>query len=360
MLGAVEDDLREKINIGTVPVWNEYNAFGYKNENWKQWSTPWGQSVQVPEKFNITQDENNVYMYAKGDTQYPPAAKMPKSSYFFDATERQNKIIDENSLDPKENMEEFALWQKETVKDFKQQFNKYKDTDYVICFSPGGMAIGDIAIIPGLNLTQPKGIRNVEEWYVSTVLRTDYLHSVFEHQTKIAIANLESIKDFCGGIECVVSVCGTDFGTQIGTFCSLETFKELYAPYYKEINQWIHKNTKRKTFKHSCGAVESFFPGFIDAGFDIINPVQWTAAGMDKKYLKDTYGDDLVFWGGGIDTQKTLPFGTKEEVRNEVLKTCEVFSKNGGFVFNTIHNIQANVPAENLAVMFQALADFNS
>jgi len=95
----------------------------------------------------------------------------------------------------------------------------------------------------------------------------------------------------------------------------------------------------------------------VDAGFDVLNPVQCSAAEMDPKRLKDEFGDQLVFWGGGIDTQKTLPFGTPEEVYNEVRERIEILSKNSGFVFNSIHNIQSNVPMENLLAMFRAIND---
>lgn len=98
---------------------------------------------------------------------------------------------------------------------------------------------------------------------------------------------------------------------------------------------------------------------FIESGFDVINPVQCSAAGMDPKTLKERYGDQLVFWGGGVDTQKTLPFGTPEEVRAEVLSRCEIFSPNGGFVFNTVHNALPNTPVKNFAAMIAALQEFN-
>ena len=121
-------------------------------------------------------------------------------------------------------------------------------------------------------------------------------------------------------------VCGTDFGTQTSAFCSVATFRELWFPYYKRVNDWVHANTAWKCFKHSCGSVERFFESFIEAGFDIINPVQCSAAGMDPAELKRKYGSRLVFWGGGVDTQKTLPFGTPQEVREEVLRRCEIFA----------------------------------
>jgi uroporphyrinogen-III decarboxylase len=157
----------------------------------------------------------------------------------------------------------------------------------------------------------------------------------------------------------VVWVCGTDFGTQTSTFCSLQTYEELYEPYYRKVNDWIHAHTAWKTFKHCCGAIENFMEALIESGFDIINPVQWNAAGMDPRRLKERYGERIVFWGGGVDTQRTLPFGSPEEVRRQVLSLCEIFAPGGGFVFNTVHNIQANTPVRNVVAMLDALDEFN-
>ena len=224
----------------------------------------------------------------------------------------------------------------------------------------GGTAFGDIALVPAPFLKHPKGIRDVTEWYMSTHSRRDYIHKVFEKQCEMALANLEKIYAAAGDNVDVVFICGTDFGTQTSSFCSVQTFRDLYMPYYKQVNAWIHKNTAWKTFKHSCGAVEKFIEPFIESGFDIINPVQCSAAGMDPAGLKAKYGDRLVFWGGGVDTQKTLPFGAPAEVRRQVLERCEVFSRNGGFVFDTIHNIQARTPVENIVAMIDAVREFNS
>ena len=99
-------------------------------------------------------------------------------------------------------------------------------------------------------------------------------------------------------------------------------------------------------------------PHFIDAGFDIINPVQCSATGMDPQGLKDAFGAQLTFWGGGVDTQKTMPFGSPAEVRAEVLSRCETLSPQGGFVFNTVHNIQMHTPTENIVAMVNAVREF--
>jgi uroporphyrinogen-III decarboxylase len=221
----------------------------------------------------------------------------------------------------------------------------------------GGMAFGDIALVPAPFLKYPKGIRDIEEWYVSTLTRQPYIHEVFEKQCVVAIENLMKIYRRVGDQVHAVFICGTDFGTQWSTFCSTETYRSLYHPYYKRVNDWIHIHTSWKTFKHSCGSVVSLIPSFIESGFDILNPVQCSAAGMDPVELKKEFGSEIVFWGGGVDTQKTLMFGTPGEVKEEVKKRCDIFGKDGGFVFNAVHNIQGNVPVPNVIAMFEALKE---
>ena len=128
----------------------------------------------------------------------------------------------------------------------------------------------------------------------------------------------------------------------------------MYKPLHKKLNEWVHANTSWKTFFHSCGSIVAFLDDFIDAEVDIINPVQCSAAGMDAKVLKEKYGESLVFWGGGIDTQRVLPFGTPDEVKEQVKERIEIFGKGGGFVFSAIHNIQPHTPIENLVALFEA------
>jgi uroporphyrinogen-III decarboxylase len=123
------------------------------------------------------------------------------------------------------------------------------------------------------------------------------------------------------------------------------------------VNNWIHKNTTWKSFIHSCGSVRALLPEFIEAGFDILNPVQCSAACMEPEGLKKDFGDKITFWGGGVDTQKTLPFGTVDEVRKEVRERIKIFGKGGGFIFNTTHNVQARIPAENVLAMYETLRD---
>jgi hypothetical protein len=358
MLGEIDEELIELMGVDVIGLSPASDMFGNRFANWKEYKTSWGQEVLVPGSFTTRIDENgDTVLYPQGDNSVPPSVKMPKAAYFFDAINRQEPL-DEARLNPEDNVEEFTIMTAEDLDYWSTAIKNSADSGKGLVANFGGTGIGDIALVPGLNLKAPKGIRDVADWYMSTLMRPDYIHFVFEKQTDIALENLKMAKEAAGDLVDVAFICGTDFGTQDSSFCSTEAFDELYAPYYKKINNWIHENTNWKTFKHSCGAVEPFMEHFIEAGFDIINPVQINAAGMDPVLLKEKYGSHLVFWGGGVDTQKVLPFGTPEEVKAHVLKECEIFAPGGGFVFNTVHNIQANVPIQNVVAMLEAIKQF--
>ena len=359
MLGWIDDELHDILGLDVEGLVGRNTLFGFANENWKEFITPWGQEVLVSEHFNTTTDVNgDLLLYPEGDISAPPSGRMPADGFYFDTIIRQEPI-DEDNLNPEDNLEEFGPISDEDLQHLKREVERVGDSPRARIGTFGGTAFGDIALVPAPFLKNPKGIRDVEEWYVSTAIRQDYLHQVFSRQCEIALENLAKIHAVVGDAIDVLFVCGTDFGTQISTFCSSRTFNRLYAPYYKQVNAWVHEHTSWKTFKHSCGAVAPLLSDFIASGFDIVNPVQCSAAGMDALELKKLYGDRLVFWGGGVDTQKTLPFGSPEEVRAEVLQRCEIFSKNGGFVFNSIHNVQMNTPVENIVAMIDAVKEFN-
>ena len=359
MLGDLEDDLKKAIGVDVEDIYARETLFGFENKGWKEWQTPWGQDVLAPAGFvTTTNEKGDLFIYPRGDSSVPPSGKMPAGGFYFDSIIRQEPIVEEK-LNPEDNLEEFGPVTEEDLEHFGREAKNAVKTGRGSVANFGGTGLGDIAIVPAPFLKHPKGIRDVTEWYISTAARQDYVRAVFEKQTEIAVKNLEKIFRVVGNAIDVVFICGTDFGTQTSAFCSTETFQSLYAPYYKKMNEWIHRNTKWKTFKHSCGAVRNFIPFFIEAGFDIINPVQISASGMDPRLLKSEFGDRIVFWGGGVDTQKTLPFGTPEQVRAEVLERCGIFSKGGGFVFNAIHNVQAKTPTENVAAMIDAVHEFN-
>jgi hypothetical protein len=359
VLGQIDDTLRRILGLDVVGVDPPKNMFGFENRDFKPFVMPVdGTEVLVPAQFNYTVSDNgDILMYPEGDTSAAPCAKMPESGYFFDSIRRQKPII-EDKLNPLDNCEEFGILSDDDIAFFKNQVNDYYDnTDYGIYLTIPAVAFGDIALVPAPWMKDPKGIRDVEEWYISTVMRRDYVYKVFEKQCEIGLKNIEKLAKALGDKVQVAFVSGTDFGTQRGPFISPQAYRDLYKPFQKAINDKIHELTNWKIFIHSCGSIYQLIPDMIDAGFDILNPVQCSAAQMEPQRLKDEFGDRLVFWGGGVDTQKTLPFGTPKQVYDEVRSRIDIFSKSSGFIFNSIHNIQSNVPTENILAMFNAIND---
>jgi hypothetical protein len=359
MLGLVEDDLQSALGLDVEGVFPRKTMFGFANHDWKPWRMPDGLEVLVSEDFRVTVDAGgNTLIYPEGDTGVAPSGRMPRDGYFFDSIMRQPPI-DEDRLNPDDNLEEFAPIADEEVEYFRREVERAAATGRAVMANFGGTAFGDIALVPGPFLKHPKGIRDVSEWYMATSSRHEYVHRIFDRQFEIAIGNLARIHAAVGDKVDAVFICGTDFGSQTSTFCSAQTFRDLYFPYYRRLLDWIHKNSRWQCFKHSCGSVVRFIPSFIEAGFDILNPVQCSAVGMEAAELKAHFGDRLTFWGGGVDTQRTLPFGSPQEVRRQVLERCEVFAAGGGFVFNSIHNLQARTPVANIVAMFDAIREFN-
>jgi hypothetical protein len=359
MLGQIDDDLADALGCDVKGVYPRNNMFGFENKNWKEFKTFWGQVVLVPEMFNSEFDANgDLLMFPEGDRSVKPSAKMPKSSFFFDALDR-HQPYDESNPSLEDNMEEFGLLSETDIAYWKSKAPEIKNSDKGVLVNVGGTALGDIALVPGTWMKNPKGIRDISDWYMSTLMRMDFVQEIFDKQTEIAIKNLETLYGIIGNTADAIFICGTDFGTQNSQFCSPEIFSELYTPYYKKMNNWIHSHTTWKTFKHSCGAILPLIPNFIEAGFDIINPVQINATDMDSNVLKKEFGDKITFWGGGVDTQMVLSFGSPADVQKQVTQQCEILGKDGGFVFNTVHNTQANVPVENMVAMIDAVSKFN-
>lgn len=359
MLGEIDEELLEILGGDVIGLNGRLNMFGIPQENFYEFKTFWGQTVLMPEKITPEYDnDGDLIVYPQGDKSVEPSAKMPKASYFFDAIIRGGEV-DDATLKPEDNLEEFGYISDEDLQYWKKLVDRYENSDKALMANFGGTALGDIALVPGVQLKHPKGVRDIAEWYMSSLVRPDFMKELFDRQTDIAVENLKKIYKVVGNRVDAIFLCGTDFGTQNSTFLDVATYREIWMPYYQKVAQWVHENTQWKLFKHSCGAVESLIESFIDSGIDILNPVQTSAAGMDPQQLKQKYGDRIVFWGGGIDTQNVLPYGTTSDVEKQVIQHLKIFSKGGGYVFNTVHNTQAQIPVENFVAMLNAIRSFN-
>ena len=360
ILAEVELEVIDKLGVDTIGLQLPTTLFGFKNENWKPWRLFDGTEVLVPGLFITKEDKNgNLLLYPRGDASAPPSAKMPKGGYYFDGLVRQ-EAIDESRLDPQEWVkDQYSVYTDEDLRYLEEGAEDlYRNTDLSLVGSFWQGGFGDIALVPGLNVKHPKGIRDPQEWIMAHALHPEYIKGIFNLQCEIVVQNLKLYREAVGDKIDVIVVSGTDFGTQNASSISPDMYRDIYKPFHKMVNEWIHKNTSWKIFYHTCGSIVSLLDDLVETGVDILNPVQCSAVGMNPTLLKEKYGERLVFWGGGVDTQRTLPFGSPEQVRREVTERCRIFERKGGFVFNAIHNIQPKTPTENIIAMFEAVKNF--
>ncbi len=355
ILGLVEPEVRALLGIDTIPILGLRTNFGFKNERWKPWRLFDGTEVLVPGDFVTTTDaKGDLYIYPEGDTSAPASGHMPQGGYYFDAIIRQEPI-DEAHLDPEEWLNGYiGHYTDEELSYLQMQADDhYANTDLSLVYWFGQGGLGDIGAVPATWMKYPKGIRAVDEWYMAFLQYPEYIKGIFELQTSIALENLPLLYQAVGNKIDVVVISSTDFGTQTGPFFAPEMYREFMKPHHTQINAWIHAHTPWKTFIHTCGAVTELLDDFVQAGFDILNPVQCSATGMDPATLKATWGEHLVFWGGTIDTQRVLPFGTPDEVRAQTAERIRLLGTDGGLVAGAIHNIQQGTPVENLLAFFE-------
>lgn len=362
MLGVVEEDVKEIIKPDVVGLRGLHNFIGVKETGEYQdfFMTDGTPTRQFGENVFSKGADGRIFAYPQGDPEVEASVVMPQTGYFFENIDRTPEY-DEAALDPEKDFANlYAVISEEEAIHYERESKRLsEESDCAIFGNLGIGGLGDVALLPGPSVKNPRGIRKIEDWMMAHILHPDYVNAVYELQTEAAIKNYEIYRQAVRDRVQVVMVSGTDFGTQHGAFISPGHFKTMYKPRFKRINDWIHEHTPWKAFYHSCGSLAQYLDDFVDMGVDIINPVQFSAKGMDLEPLKEKYGDKLTFWGGGVDTQHMLPFGSPEDVAAEVEYRLKVLSKGGGFVFAAIHNIVANIPPENIMAMFDTVHKFN-
>lgn len=351
MLARVEGNMRDFLRGDLIELENDSLSWDIINEGWKPWTNMAGNTVLMPGGFDPIKDEKG-YLYLKNKKGDLCARMAPESRYFDRYGEPKNlRYYDENPITPEEWKKSISRYQDDELKRLQKRAQTlYKYTDYAIFGGfLKGSKLGSTGVFAGYDL---------QEWFYILMVDPDYANEIFHATAEAAVENLKMYLEACGDYMEILMMSTSDYGTQRGPMISPEIFNKVYVPNYRIMNDFVHANSNVKTFFHSCGAISDLLPGFIDAHVDAINPVQLSAAGMNPKVLKEKFGRDIIFWGGGADTQDVLPNGTVEQVREHVKNNLLTFKENGNYVFTTVHNIQALVPPENVEAMLETVMEY--
>jgi hypothetical protein len=346
MLGQVDDDIIERFGIDVLPIEPRTGLFDIRREKYKPWQLFDGTEVLMPGQFEVeTDDEGRWLLHEGGDMSRRLVAIMPKDGYYFDSVADQSLDLDYTPPPIDELRDEYTFR------------IPGEELAYMAAQAEALRPTGKALMLGAYYYCSPAETGSVPNWLCVLATEPDYVAELFELRTEAVLRNLEDFHNALGDNIDVVAIDGTDYGTQRAEMFSPDLFEQFYLPFYTAVNGWVHEHTSWKTWKHCCGSIPRLLPYFIESGLDCINPVQCSACGMEPEVLKERFGDRLTFWGGGVDTQQTLPFGTPDEVYDEVAGRIRILGAGGGFVFNTVHNIQANTPPENILAMYQAVRD---
>ncbi|HJN15648.1 MAG TPA: uroporphyrinogen decarboxylase family protein [Armatimonadota bacterium] len=350
MLGEVEMDVVNRLQLDCLPVHPSSLTMGLKWRDWKPWTLMDGTEVLIMGDFDVSvTGEGDWLFHQGGDPSNPPVCRMPKDGYYFDTIGYGDFNMD---WEPPPLDELTKSWGDRTVSDEELQFlvdqaDRNRTTDKASV----------LGAWPYLGLDY---IGSLTDFWALLGRDPGYVKALFAASTEWALVNLKRLWDALGDKIDVICVTGLDFGTQRTEYFDPNTFIDVYEPFLRQQFQWVKQNTSWKSFEHCDGSITNLIPHMVEYGLDALNPLQTSAAGMDPAWLKETFGDRLSFWGGGTETQSTLPFGTPEEVREEVRERIRILAPGGGFVFNPIHNIQPNTPAENIAAAYEAAREFGA
>ncbi len=312
---------------------------------------PDGSPCEWPDLWAPTQlpDGSEVLLGVDG----APIAKRMKDTYWFSPAGPAMPFI-QTPEDVRKNLGlmEFAAMARspffdETLEDIAARARTLREeTDYAIVGHFGGHFVESAQLVRGMT-----------DFMCDLAVNPELVTTLMEALAETHMRTFERYIEHVGPYLDVVCV-SDDLGMQDGPLISPDTWRKLVKPSAKKLYTFMKERMSAKLFLHSCGSVYDFIPDLIEMGVDILNPVQVSARNMDSKKLKAEFGNDIVFWGGGCDVQRVLPMGTPAEVRDEVKRRIDDFAPGGGFVFAGIHNIQPDVPPENIVAFYDAALEF--
>ena len=343
-IAKIEDDVREALGLDTVPLLIEPTA-------WKPFVLPDGSPCEIPEKWDPQEDEGGDFVVR--DAAGVVLARMPKDGFYFEpCAPPLAGVSDPSGL----------AAHADVIESFDWPSFADESLDAIAARATRLCEETDLAVVANLQLhllAAGQLLRGYAAFMMDLLINKPLVHALLEMLTDAYVRRAERYLERTRDHIQVVLV-NDDLGTQKGPMLSLDCYREMIWPCQRRLFQFLKERSGAFLLFHSCGSVSSFIPLLIEAGVDALNPVQVSAAQMDTAALKREFGKDLTFWGGGCDTQHVLWGRSREAIRDEVRRRIGDLAPGGGFVFTQVHNIQPDVPPENVMAMVEALREFGS
>ena len=334
----VDDEIVDLYNLDVIPLYPLRDFMGIRRDNgWKDWNTPHDKTpVRIFKDFNPKEIDDGSYIWETGGYVY----RLPPKGFYFDSVksplENANTVRDIDRYDIPIMDNEEKDWYRKKAKELREGTDKFIVADIV-----GGWT--DIA----------GPMMGNANFYMAIVANKPVVHALMEKLNYVWKKRVDVLKEAAGdNIDAIIMY--SDLGTEKGGMYSTETVKEMVVPYIKDFYDYVRKVSNYYIIFHSCGSVYQYIPDLIDAGVNILNPVQVGTANMEPEKLKREFGKYLTFWGGAVDPQHVLAHKSPREVREYAINAVKVFKKGGGFVFTQPHNIQPGVPPENIIALYEA------
>lgn len=352
MIAVVEEELLSRFHGDVMPVdLSGMAAAACPESQWQPRRLFDGTPVLFPPGTSIREEPDGSWVLANTDGS-ASTFRMPKGGWYFDDVSfNRGNGIDPGLFRPPTDVPDESLRLMSRCAG-----SLYRDTEYALLGWGFGVCFLGLSLITDRSQNVTQGMP--DEWMMMLMMEKETCHELMDRSVEAAISCLRLVNEAVGDYCFAWGIASDDSGTQRAEFINPDLWAEMIKPHYAKLCNWIHRNTRMKTFLHSCGSIARLIPHLIEAGVDILNPVQTSAAGMEPVELKRLYGERMVFWGGGCDTQSVLPRGTPDEIREHVRDRVNTFAPGGGYVFTQVHNVQAMVPPENVRAMLDAAYEY--
>jgi uroporphyrinogen decarboxylase len=353
-LAQPEDEILDHFHIDALDIGRTFNNL---DQDWREFTLPGNLEMQVPTWFNPVQQPDGSW--SAYDSDGVQLALMPQGATFYDQTcfpyidGYPDSYSDLDYWMGKVHWSGLAHspWDHASEGDFWTQLRQRT-------LALRQSSDRALVIVAGCNLFEwGTFLRRMDNFLVDLVTDQPNVERLLDALMEKHLQTLEKVCQAVGDIADILRF-GDDLGTDQGPFMSPATYRKLFKPRHRILTEYVHSHSQLHTFLHSCGSIYKLLPDLVDAGYEIINPVQTNAKNMQPERLKREFGDSLVFWGGGCDTRRILNRGTPDQIKDHVRRNIEILSPGGGFVFSTIHNILPDVPPQNIVAMFEAVDEY--